>query len=117
MFHQATSIISVKTIDWSPFGPERKNDLKRFENSLFYHQIKKNGYTHAWKETYCRVNAQYNTLGIPYRNRIKLYQREIEFLSLLLHDVLPENYHNQGIQPNDITVSCYHLFISPDGFY
>jgi len=114
LFYQEKAITTIKTIDWSPFGPERKKELRRIENSLFYHQMKKNGYAHAWKEAYTRTNNQCNALGIPYKNRMKLYQKEIEYLSLMLHDVLPENYHNEGIYPNDISVSHHHLFFSPD---
>ena len=114
MYHQNNSLTTLNIIDWAPFGPERKKELKRIEDSAFHYQLKKNGYTHAWKTIYTRINTQCNVLGIPYKNRMKLYQREIEFLSLLLHDVLPENYYIQGIHPNDISVSYYHLFFSPN---
>ena len=62
--------------------------------------MKVNGYEHAWKEIYTKINAQCNALGIPYKNRIKLYQKEMEFLSSLLHDVMPKNYAKRGIFPN-----------------
>ena len=37
----------------------------------------------------------------------------MEFLSLLLHDVLPKNYTKQGIFPNGVTVFYHQLFFSP----
>ncbi len=45
---------------------------------------------------------------------MKLYQKEIEYLSLMLHGVLPKNYHTEGMHPNNISVSYHHLFFSPD---
>ena len=76
--------------------------------------MKINGYEHAWKDIYTKINTQYNTQGIPYKNRIKLYQEEMEFLSLLLHDIMPKNYAKQGIFLNDVTVSYHQLFLSPE---
>ena len=75
--------------------------------------MKGNGYEHTWKEIYTRINAQCNAPGIPYKNRIKLYKKEMEFLSLLLRDVMPKNYAKEGIFPNNVTVSYYQLFFSP----
>ena len=37
----------LNIIDWSPFSSERKKTPKRIEDSTFYFQLKKNGYTHA----------------------------------------------------------------------
>ena len=50
-----------------PFGKERRDELKMIENSIFYYQLKTNGYTHVWKEMYIKVNAQCNAIGIPYK--------------------------------------------------
>ena len=43
-------ITSTDGYDWSPFGKEKRDELKMIENSTFYYQLKTNGYTHAWKE-------------------------------------------------------------------
>ncbi len=82
------------------------------ENSMFYYQLKTNGYTHAWKEIYTKINAQCNALGIPFKNRMALYLKEIEYLSLLLHDILPSNYSEQGMVPGDTSTSSHHTFFS-----
>ena len=102
------------TIDWSPFGLEKKRELERIEKSISFHQMKENHYEYAWKDIYTKINTQCNAIGIPYKNRTKLYQREMEILSLSLHSVLPKNYAKQGIFPNDVTVSYYQLFFSPE---
>ena len=65
-------IISTDGYDWSPFGKERRDELKIIENSTFYYQLKTNGYTHAWKEVYIKGNAQCNALSIPYKKRLSL---------------------------------------------
>lgn len=110
---------SINTIDWSPFlvYTKRKREVKRIENILFYHQMKKNGYKHSWEEICSKINAQYNALSIPHKDRMELYQKEIEFLLillllLLLHDLPLDNYHNQGVHRNNSSVSYYHLFLS-----
>ena len=113
IFHHLTPLTKQDTINWSPFGLERKREQKRIEKSICFHQMKVNGYEHAWKDKYIKINIQYNALGITYKTRIKLYQKEMEFLSLLLHDIMPKNYSKQGIFPNDVTVSYYQLFFSP----
>lgn len=84
--HDPWPITSSEGYDWPPFGKERRDELKMIENSMFYYQLKTNGYTHAWKELYTKINSQCNALGIPYRKRMALYLKEIEYLSLLLHD-------------------------------
>ena len=92
IFQHLTSLINLNIIDWSPFGLERKRKLKRIEKSIFFHQMKTNGYTHACREIYVKVNEQYNALSISYKSRVKLYRREVKSLSSLLHDFLPKNY-------------------------
>ena len=111
--YNSLEITSTDGYDWSPFGKERRDELKMIENSTFYYQLKTNGYTHAWKEMYIKVNAQCNAIGIPYKKRLSLYLKEIEYLSLLLHDTLPSNYSKQGIAPGDISISSHHTFFSP----
>ena len=110
-------ITSTDGYDWSPFGKERRDELKMIENSIFYYQLKTNGYTHAWKEMYIKVNAQCNALGIPYKKRLSLYLKEIEYLSLLLHDTLPSNYS----KTRHCTRGYKHIkspyLFQPKGFY
>ena len=60
-----TRNISPFDIDLKPkhyqlvtFGLERKRELKRIENSIFFHQkMKTNRYALAWKEMYTKVYA------------------------------------------------------------
>ncbi len=42
-----------------------------------------------------------------------LYLREIGYLSLMLHDVLPSHYNEQGIVPGDTSVPDHQTFFSP----
>ena len=81
---------------------------------MAYQQLRLNNFSHAWKELYTKINAQCNSLGVPYKHRAKLLTKELEFLSLLLHDVLPYNFSEQGIFPGDKNVSSYSLFFSED---
>ena len=72
----------------------------------------KNNFTHAWKLIYKEVNDYCNEYGIPNENRIKLYIKELEYISLHIHDVLPVNYNEQGIYPNDTSISKHTRFFS-----
>ena len=112
-FNNSSIASHMDDLDWSPFGKERREEIKMIENSMFYYQLKVNGYTHAWKEIYTKINEQCNALGIPYKRRMLLYLKEIEYLSLMLHDVLPSHYNEQGIVPGDTSVSDHQTFFSP----
>ena len=100
--------------DWSPFGQERSRELQKFENSIIGYQLKTNNLDHAWKTLYTEINKQCNVLGIPYKFRNKMFIKELEYLSLIMHDVLPYNYQEQGIFPQDKSISSYKIFFSED---
>lgn len=87
--------------DWSPFDPERSCELQKFENSIVYYQLKTNNLNHAWKTLYTEINKQCNMLGIPYKFQNKMFLKELELLSLIIHDVLTYKYQEQGIFPSD----------------
>ena len=48
--------------------------------------------------------------GIPYNKRKKLLLVEIEMVSLLMCDVLPCNYTNQGIWLNGMSQGQYYNY-------
>ena len=56
--YKSLEITSTDGYEWSPFGKERRDELKMIENSTFYYQLKTNGYTHTWKVMYNKVNVQ-----------------------------------------------------------
>ena len=60
------------------------------------------------------MNEFCNEYRIPNKNRIKLFRKEMEYISLYIHDVLPMNYNEQGIHPNDCSISKHTKFFSRD---
>ena len=64
---------------------------------IFYDQLKKNGMEHSFKDLYQKLNYLWDEYGIPYNKRKKLLLVEIEMVSLLMCDVLPSNYSEQGV--------------------
>ena len=44
------------------------------------------------------------------QSRNKLYIKELGFLSLFTHDILPEGYNEQGIYQDDPSISRHTLF-------
>ena len=107
--YNTLSITSTDSFDWSPFGKERREELKMIENSMFYYQLKTNDYINAWKEICAQINTQCNALGILYKERITLYLREIE-----LHDIQPSNFSKRGTAPGGIGTSMHHSFFCPN---
>ena len=59
---------------------------------------------------YTNVNLFCDAHGIPYKNRKKLYLREIEMISLHIHDWLPYNHSEQGICAGNTSLSKYYIF-------
>ena len=113
MSYHLSNFLSYKGIDWEPFGFERKIELERIKRTAFFHQLRKLHLTHAWKEIYTNINLFCDAHGIPYKNRKTLYLREIEMISLYIHDCLPHNYAEQGIWTGDASLSNYYIFFSP----
>ena len=81
----------------APFGLERGLELERIQSTMFYNQLMTNNMTIGWNKLYKFLQEHWDALGIPYKNRHKLMTTELEFASLLMCDVLPKNYKEQGI--------------------
>ena len=94
----------------SPFSHQRKAELHRLQDSLICNQLNKNHFSHAWKQTYEQVNDFCDAFCIPYKSRNKFYIKELEFLSLYIHDILPKGFNEQGIYEDDPSISRYTLF-------
>ena len=96
--------------DWSVDSLERGVELERIEKSMFFHQLKLHGMDHSFKKLYEELNTMWDEYGIPYNKRKKLLLVEIEMVSLLMCDVLPSNYSEQGIWVNDESQGQYYQF-------
>ena len=98
--------------EWGEYSKNRGDELKRLENTIVFNQLLKNNFLHAWKYIYQDVNDLCNEFKVPNHRRIEFYRKELEYLSLYIHDVLPLNYNEQGIHPNDPSISKYTKFFS-----
>ena len=72
---------------------------------MIYKQLKSNNLSHAWKQIYQDVNEYCTEYSIPNDYRVKLFIKELEYLSLYIHDILPINYQEQGIHLDDPSIS------------
>ena len=79
---------------------------------MFYNQLVPNNMTIGWNKLYKFLQEYWDTLGIPYKNRHKLMIIKLEFVSLLMCDVLPKNYKEQCIWVNDPSQGRYYKFFS-----
>ena len=64
----------------------------------------------SFKKLYKELHLIWNEYCIPYNKRRKLLLVEIEMISLLMCDVLPYNYTEQGILLNDESQGQYYKF-------
>ena len=110
LYFNHTQYTMLTEDDWEPFGVERQVELQRIEDSMFYQQLKMNNLEHGFKLIYEELHDIYDNWGIPYKNRHLLFNKEIEYISLLMHDVLPYNYSEQGIWCGDTSLSNYFKF-------
>ena len=83
--------------DWSVDSLERGLELKRIKASMFFHKLKLYGMGNSFNKLYKELNLIWDGYGIPYNKRGTLLLVEIEIISLLMCDVLPFNYTEQGI--------------------
>ena len=103
-------MLETSISDWSVDGVERGVELERIENSMFFHQLKLHGMDQSFKQLYEELNEIWDQYGVPYNKRKKLLLVEIEMISLLMCDVLPLNYREQGIWVDDISQGQYYQF-------
>ena len=68
--------------EWGVFSRSRGDELRKLEKTIVFNQMVENNFTHAWKQIYQDVNEFCNDYGIPNRNRIKLFVKEMEYISL-----------------------------------
>ena len=64
----------------------------------------------SFKKLYKELHLILDEYGIPYNKSRKLLLVEIEMISLLMCDVLPYNYIEQGIWLNDESQGQYYSF-------
>ena len=81
---------------------------------MFFNQLKRNGMEHSFKDLYQKLNQLWDEYGIPYQKRRKLLLVEIEMVSLIMCDVLPSNYREQGIWVDDTSQGQYYLFFKDE---
>ena len=103
-------MLDVSISDWTVDGIERGVELERIENSMFFHQLKLHGMDHSFKQLFEDLHLIWDEYGIPYSKRKKLLLVEIEMVSLLMCDVLPSNYGEQGIWVGDESQGQYYQF-------
>ena len=72
--------------------------------------VENSGVLHAWEQICKDVNEFCSEYRIPNENMITLFRKEMEYISLYIHDVLPLNYNEQGINPSDHCISWYTKF-------
>ena len=66
---------------------------------------------HSFQELFEKLNYLWDEYGIPYNKRRKLLLVEIEMVSLIMCDVLPCNYSEQGIWVDDESQGQYYNFL------
>ena len=91
LVHERYKINMDSKNDWEPFSYQRKAEMQQFQDSLICNQLNKNHFSHAWKQTYEQINDFCDAFCIPYKSRNKFYIKELEFLALYIHDILPED--------------------------
>ena len=77
---------------------------------MFYNQLKKNGIEHSFQELFEKLNYLWDEYDIPYNKRRKLLLVEIGMVSLIIYDVLPCTYSEQGILVDDESQGQYYNF-------
>ena len=90
LIHENYKLDMESKNDRKPFSVERKEESQQFHESLVYNQLTRNNFSHAWKQTYEQMNDFCDTFCILYKSRNKLYIKELEYLSHIIHDILPE---------------------------
>ena len=103
-------MLQASKSDWKIDGLERALELERIEESMFFHQLKLHGMDHSFKKLLEELHLMWDEYGIPYNKRKRLLLVEIEMVSLLMCDVLPYNYSEQGIWVNDKSQGQYYNF-------
>ena len=64
----------------------------------------------SFKELFIMLNEMWDTHGIPYNKMYNLLLVKIEMVSLLMCDILPYNYSEQGLWINDPSQGKYCNF-------
>ena len=77
---------------------------------MFFHQLKLHRMDHSFKKLLEELHLMWDEYGIPYNKRKRLLLVEVEMVSLLMCDVLPYNYSEQGIWVNDKSQGQYYNF-------
>ena len=110
--HKHKKITRSKSTDWQRYGIERMTELLWYKHSMFGYQLMKNGYLHSFRELYEELDSYYDTWVILYKNIKTLFLNKIEQISLFIFDILPENYMEQGMWPNNPPQGSWATFLS-----
>ena len=110
--YNSTNINMIDDEDWRNSSLERMIELLDIEQSMLGYQLSKNGLMPAFKHLWQELEELYDLWNIPFKNRKKLLMKELEVVSLYLHDVLPFNYTEQGIWVVDEANGKWHKFLN-----
>ena len=77
---------------WTPVGMRKKRELNREESSFLMYEITRNGMFDSYKYHYNKTEETLDRWKVPHSIRRHFRQEELNYISLMIHDTLPENY-------------------------
>ena len=87
-------------IKWASHGQKKKNEQLREESTFLMYEITRLGMFPQYKSHYDFIEDTLDAWRIPHKQRSQFRRHEMNYLSLMIHDTLPE-YYMDYLLPKD----------------
>ena len=77
--------------DWAQNGIRKKREQKREASSFLLYEITRLGIFDSYKQHYNRTEETLDRSKVPHFMNKYFRQQELNYISLMIHDALPEN--------------------------
>ena len=85
---------------WASHGQKKKNEQLREESTFLMYEIARLGMFTSYKAHYDHIEDHLNRWRVPHAKRHLFRRHELNYLSLMIHDTLPE-YYMDYLLPKD----------------
>ena len=77
---------------WRSHGTRKKQEIKLDKSTFIIYEIKRLGLFENYKEHWTRMEEYYDDWNIPHEYRSTFRKHELNYLSLMIHDIEPSAY-------------------------
>ena len=98
--HNGSSVETNDQTIWNSNGRQKKSEFRKEMSTFLMYEIERNNLMDSFTEHYQRTEETLDTWRVPHNERWRYRRMEYYYVSLIMHDMLPNQYMDQ-LLPKD----------------